>query len=52
MSAKREKRKRQVEKRIYKSKLFMKDAIKPPKWRFFKYKKWLKLKFKAPKGCK
>lgn len=52
MSAKREKKKRRVEKAIYKSNLFMWESIKPPKWRFIRYRKWLKLKPKPPKVSK
>ena len=52
MSARQAKKRRYVEREIYRSNVFMWEAIKPPKWRFFKYRKWLKLKPKAPKGCK
>ena len=59
MSAKREKKKRRVAKRIdasqmklYHEVLAAWESIKPPRWRIFKYRKWLKLKPQKPKGCK
>lgn len=59
MSAKREKKNRRVKNRInqaqnrlYESKLSIWASIKPPRWRIFKYRKWLKIKPRAPKGCK
>lgn len=59
MSAKREKKKRRVEKRIYRaekklyeSKLSIWNLIKPARWRIFKFRKWLRIKPRAPKGCK
>lgn len=66
MSAKQEKKRRRLKRRIYQSekniydaKLSVIESIKPPRWRIFKYhkwfklkSKWLKLKLKAQKGCK
>ena len=59
MSAKREKKRRLVEKRIhrvdmkfYKLRLSIWASKKPPRWRIFKYRKWLKSKPRLPKGCK
>ena len=58
MNAKKAKKIRQVERKIsraetklYESKLAIWEAVKPPRWRIFKYRKWLKVKPKEPKGC-